>query len=76
MSAVTPADTADLERFFAASIRNAEALRHCQRHQEAERVLCGLRRLVNTVRAQAPVHGYLAEIVLNEWPHKITSAEM
>jgi hypothetical protein len=71
LSAVTTADTADLERFFTASIRNVERLRHCQRHTEAERVLCGLRRLVNTVRAQAPAHGYLADIVLNDWPERI-----
>jgi hypothetical protein len=71
MSAPTTADFADLERFFAASLRNVERLHDCQKHDEARRVLCGLRRLVNAVRAQGAEHGYLAEVVLGDWPQRI-----
>jgi hypothetical protein len=53
-------------RFVHATIAHIASLRRGQRHEAAERSLCGLRRLARTIEAQAAIHGYMPTILFGD----------
>jgi hypothetical protein len=68
-------DVLATERFIAATIAHIASLRRGQRHEAAERSLCGLRRLARTIEAQAAVHGYLPAILFGDLFEAIEAAQ-
>lgn len=74
MSAVTGPDFVSTARFIRESLAHVESLRQCQRHDGAEQVLSGLRRLADTIRATQADHGFIASLVLGNELEAISNA--
>lgn len=64
MIALADGEFESLLRFIEATNRRINALTECQKHEDARRVKISMQRLYATVREQAAVHGYIAELVL------------
>lgn len=64
MSELAAGEFESLLRFIEATSRRINALTECQKHEDARRVEISLQGLYATVREQAPVYGYIAELVL------------
>jgi len=74
-SPINAGDVAAVASFISATLAHIASLRQEQRHEAAERSLCGLRRLARTIEAQAAVHGYMPAILFGDLFAAIEAAQ-
>lgn len=72
---INAGDVAAVARFVPATLAHIASLRREQRHEAAERSLCGLRRLARTIRSEAAIHGYMPEILFGDLFEAIEAAQ-